>query len=66
MDDKKKFLLNQIKFEKKNKNKNIDEIKELEIELVKIKNGNNRKTLQSQSKELNKIQVVDKDLHEKK
>ena len=30
------LLLNKIKSEKKNKNKSIDKIKQLEIELVKI------------------------------
>ena len=55
MDDKMKSLLNTIKYEKKKKNKNIDKIKELEIELVKIKYSNKPDKLQSASKELNKI-----------
>ena len=37
MDGNIKLLLNKYKTEKKEKNKNIDEIKELEIELVKMK-----------------------------
>ena len=34
-------LLNETKLEKKNKNKNIDKIEQLETELVKIKYANN-------------------------
>ena len=64
MDDKKKTLLNKIKSEKKKKIKNIDKIKELEIELAKIKYVYNPNILQSELKELNKIQVVKKILHE--
>ena len=59
-----KLLFNKIKTEKKKKNKNLDKIKQLEIELVKIKYANNPKKLQSELKELNKIQVFDKNLHE--
>ena len=40
--------------------------KELERKLVEIKNANNPNKLQSQLKELNKIQVIDKNLHELK
>ena len=36
MDDKMKTLLNKIKTEKRKKNKNVDKIKELEIEIGKI------------------------------
>ena len=64
MDDKLKFLFKRIKTEKKKKNKKIDKIKELEIELVKMKYANNHKKLQSEIKELNKIQVIDKNLHD--
>ena len=60
MDDKMKTLLNGIKYEKKKKNKNIDKIKELEIELVKIKYSNKPNKLQSALKELNKIEVINK------
>ena len=35
------FLLNEIKSEKKKKIKNLDKIKQVEIELVKIKSANN-------------------------
>ena len=64
IDDKLKSLLNKIKTEKKKKNKNIDRIKAIEIELVKIKYANNPNKLQSELKELNKIHVIDKNLHE--
>ena len=60
MDDKMKFSLNRIKSEKGKKKKNIDEIKQLEIELVKIKYANNPNKLQSKLKERNKIHVVKK------
>ena len=59
-----KLLLNKIKSEKKKKNKNLDKIKNLEILLVNIKYANNPNKLQSALKELNKIQVVNKNLHE--
>ena len=64
MDDRMKSFLNKIKTEKKKKNKTFDKIKELEIELVKIKYTNNPDKLQSELKKLNKIQVVNKKLHE--
>ena len=63
MDDNMK-LLNKIKTEKKKKNKNYDKIKQLEILLGKIKYANNPNKLQSALKELNKIQVINKNLHE--
>ena len=59
-----KLLLNKIKSEKKKRNKNLDKIKELEILLVNIKYANDPNKLQSELKELNKIQVVNKNLHE--
>ena len=59
-----KLLLNKIKSEKRKKNKNLDKIKNLEILLVNIKYANNPNKLQSALKELNKIQVVNKNLHE--
>ena len=59
-----KLLLNKIKSEKKKKNKNIDKNKQLEILLVNIKYANNPDKLQSALKELNKIQVINKNLHE--
>ena len=55
-----KLLLNKIKSEKKKKNKNIDKIKQLEILLVNLKYANDPNKLQSELKELNKIQVVNK------
>ena len=64
MSDDMKLLLNKIKTENKKKNKNFDKIKELEIELVKIQFANNPNKLQSALKEVNKIQVVNKILHE--
>ena len=64
MDDKMKSLLKEIKSEKKKKNKKVDKIKELEIELVEIKYSNNRNKLENFLKELNKIEVDDKNLHE--
>ena len=59
-----KLLLNKNKSEKKKKNKHFDKIKKLEILLVKIKYADNPNKLQSALKELNKIQVVDRNLHE--
>ena len=64
INDDMRVLLNKIKSEKKKKNKNIDKIKQLEILLVNIKYANNPDKLQSALKELNKIQVIDKNLHE--
>ena len=64
LDDKRKSLLNKIKTEKIKKNKNLDKLKNSEIELVKIKNANNPDKLQSEFKKLNKIHVVEKPLHE--
>ena len=57
-----KLLLKKIKSEKKNKN--FDKIKQLEILLVRIKYADNPKKLENALKELNKIQVIDKNLHE--
>ena len=62
MDDKMKSLLNKIETEKKNKI--VYKSKELEIESVRNKYANNPNKLQSELKELNKIQVIDKNLHE--
>ena len=61
MDDKKKLLLNKIKTEKKNK---IFIKKQLKIELVKFRYANNPNKLQCEFKELNKFQVIDKNLHD--
>ena len=59
-----KSILNINKTEKKNKNKNFDEIKELEIELRKIKFANNPDNLRFEIKLFNEIHVVNKNLHE--
>ena len=64
INDNMKLLLNKIKSEKKKKN--LDKIKQLEIELINIKYANEPNKLQSELKELNKIQVVNKNLHEMK
>ena len=63
-DENMKLLLNKIKSEKRKRNKNLDKIKELEILLVNINYANNPNKLQSALKELNKIHVVNKNLHE--
>ena len=57
-----KSVLNKIKTEKKKKN--LDKIKQLEIIFVKGIYANNPDKLQNVLKELNKIQVVNKNLHE--
>ena len=57
-----KLFLNKIKTEKKKKN--FDKVKQLEILLVQIKYGDNPNVLENASKELNKIQVVIKNLYE--
>ena len=64
MDDKMKLLLNKFKSEKKKKNKNFAKIKQLDIELVKIKYSNNPDELQNALKELKRIHVLDRNLHE--
>ena len=61
-----KLLQNKNKSEKKNKNKNVEKIKQLEILLVRIKYADNPNKLESALKEINKIQVIDKNLHETK
>ena len=64
MNDDMKLLLNKIKSEKKKKIKNFDKIRQLKILLVNIKYANDPNKLQSALKELNKIQVINKNLHE--
>ena len=64
MNDDMKLLLNKIKSEKKKKNKNLDKIKQLEILLVRIKYADKPDKLQTALKKLNKIQLIDKNLHE--
>ena len=57
-----KLLLNKIKSEKKKKN--LDKIRHLEILIVNIKYKENPKKIHNALKELNKIEVIDKNLHE--
>ena len=57
------LLINKIKTEKK-KYKNFDKIKQLEILLVRIKYADKPDTLKKTLKKLNKIQVINKNLHE--
>ena len=64
LNDDMKLLLSKIKSEKKKKNKDFDKIKQLEFLLVNIKYAIDPKKLQSELKELNKIKVVNKNLHE--
>ena len=64
MSDDMKSILSKIKSEKKKKNKNLDKIKQLKIQLVNIRYANDLKKLNNALKELNKIQVIDKNLHE--
>ena len=64
MVDKMKLLLNKIKSENKKKNKNLDKIKQSQILFIKIKYASNPDKFQSALKELNKIHVVNKNLHE--
>ena len=64
MSDDMKSLLNRIKSEKKKKNKNFDKIKQLEILLVNIKYTNSPMKLENALRDLNKMQVIDKNLHE--
>ena len=52
-----KSLLSKIKIEKEKK-KNFDKIKELEINLVKIKYVKNPNLVESKLKELNKLHAV--------
>ena len=59
-----KLLLNKIKSEKKKKNENFNKIKQLEIFLVNIKYANDPNKLENALKELNKIEVIEKNLHE--
>ena len=59
-----KLILNKIKKEKKKKNKNFDKIKQLEILSVRMKYADKPDKLESAFRELNKIEVNDKNLHE--
>ena len=62
LNDDMKILLNKIKSEKKKKN--LDKVKQLEKLLVQNKYANDPNKIQSELKDLNKIQVIDKNLHE--
>ena len=64
IDDNIKFLLNKIKTEKEKKNKSLDKIKQLEKLIVNIKYDNDPNKLENALKELNKVQVVNKNLQE--
>ena len=62
INDDMKLLLKKIKTEKKNKNKNLDKIKQLEILLVRNKYADKPDKLESALKDIKKIQVIDKNL----
>ena len=64
LDHRMKSLSIKIKTEKKKNNKDTDKIKQLEIEMVKIKNIIIPNKIQNALKEVNKIQVFDKNLYE--
>ena len=64
IDNDMKLILIKIKSEKKKKNKNVDKTKELEILLVRITYADNPNKLESALKELIKIEVIEKNLHE--
>ena len=64
INDDMKLLLNQITTEKKKKNKKIDKIKKLEILKVGIKYADKHDKLEKALREFNKIEVVNKNLHE--
>ena len=59
-----KTMLNKIKSEKRKKTKMTDKIGQFEYKLVKIIFANNHNKLQSQLKQLKKIHIVNKYLHE--
>ena len=63
LNDDMKLFLYKIKSKKKKKNKNVDKIKELEVLLVIIKYADKHDKLQSALRELNKNQVINKNLH---
>ena len=60
---KKKLLIIKTKSEKKNKIKKIDKTKQLEIELFKTKYVINPNFLESNLRELNRTEVIGKNLH---
>ena len=64
MNDDIKLLIKEIRSEKKKKYKNNDKIKQLEILLVKIKCADKPDKLEIALRKLNKIQVINENLHE--
>ena len=64
MDDNIRLLLFKIKTEKRKRKKDFKKIKQLELLLVNIKYANDPKKLENALKELNKVQVIIKNLHE--
>ena len=62
INDDTKILLNKIESEKKNKD--FDKLKQIEILLVRTKYADKPDKLESALKELNKIEVVNKNLNE--
>ena len=58
------LLLNKNKPEKRKRIRNFNKIRQLEILLVNIKYANDSNNLEDALKELNKIEVIDKNLHE--
>ena len=64
LNDDMKLLLDRIKSEMKKKYKNHGKIKQLEYLLVRIQYADKPDKLESALKGLNKIQVIDKNLHE--
>ena len=59
-----KLILKKIESETEKKIKNFDKIKELEVQLVRIKNADKPDKLESALRELNKFQKINKNLHE--
>ena len=59
-----KLLLNKIKSEKRKRKKDLDKNKQLEVLLINIKDANDPDKLENALKELNKIQVINTNLHE--
>ena len=64
INDDMKLLLNKIKSERKKKQKDFNKSKQLEILLVTIKYADKPDKLESALKEIKKIEVIDKNLHE--
>ena len=58
------LLLNKIKSEKRKRNKDLDKIKQLEVLLINIKYANDPNKLENALRELTKIRLINKNLHE--